>query len=279
MIRENSLEYDTKMAQKCLKTLEKSRYKTVVVYNQGFWSNEKLNDFLKEYNLQCFIIGNGENVGIVAGRQNCFEYVWKLPGVSFVSELHVDMAFTFNWEDALVDYLKSNENEPLIGCGIVSKEGELICLNEFTAPPPQETELLDGYLQNLKRDTVTNGLTHPCIHKMEVLKAVGGFNTRFLRGKQAYEDDSLLIGYHYYYGIRANWKPKINYNSVVCHDLAAQRYDVNDAGFTNYQGLVALYGAMGLKTLAGIHKNQWPVDFFTGKYKEMEAERLAALGN
>jgi len=269
MLRDSEFQQDIEMADQCLKSLEKSMYKTVVVFNQGFWDNETLKNYLESYQLNCIIIGAGTNVGIVAGRQACFEYVWGSTDASYVSELHLDMIFTDNWEAVLIDYLKKQDNEPMVSCGIVTKTGEMVYLDTTTMPPPNSLDDMDGYLANIKKDVIVNGFTHPCVHKVDILKEIGGFDTRFLNGKQAFEDDSLLLGYHYYYGTRANWIPKVNYNSVVCHHTAGQRLGLNDDLMINYNGLVKQYGAMGVKILSRIHRNPWSITFFTNQFEEM----------
>jgi len=106
---------DMKFALSCLKSLEKSTYKTIVVYNQGDLTNDNLKNFLQEnFKLDCHIIGDGTNVGTTVGRQKCFEYIWKnIPDTLYISELHLDMIFSPNWETPLVTYLENNE-EPLI---------------------------------------------------------------------------------------------------------------------------------------------------------------------
>lgn len=192
LLRENSLQADVAKAEKCLKSLEKSSYKKVIVYNQGFWSNERLQSYLQSFQLECVIIGNGANVGIVAGRQSCFEYIWAhVQNIAFISELHLDMIFTSHWENPLVDYLSAHD-EPMVCCGIVSRTGQMPGLNISVQPPPGDLTLLEEYLNRLKRDEIAKGITHPCIHKLDILKAVGGYDRRFMIGKQAFEDDSLF---------------------------------------------------------------------------------------
>lgn len=265
-LRESSLAADLTRAERCLKSLEKSNFKTVVIYNQGFWSNDELKDYLKSFSLNYTVIGSGTNVGIVNGRQACFEWIFQnLTNVPFVSELHLDMIFTHNWETPLIDYLNSKD-EPVIGCGIVDKYGQMPFQTMIEPPPFDDFNKLDNYLAKLRSDSVIHGFTHPCIHKMDILKEIGGLNTTLLNGKQAFEDDSLLLGYHYYYGTKTNWKPKVNYNSVVYHEIGGQRYDLADSVMVNFEGLVRQYGAMGLKQLANIHANDWSVKFFTQQY-------------
>ncbi|HCC34729.1 MAG TPA: hypothetical protein DEQ02_03510 [Ruminococcaceae bacterium] len=260
LIRENSRELDLEMSGRCLGSLEKSAYKTVIIFNQGCLTNEDLAQYLKQFKLDCEIIGSGTNTGTVVGRQGCFEHVYeRFPDAEFISELHPDMIFASDWENALIDYLKANEDEPVIGCGIVSDP-------KITEYYPND---IDTFLAPFKSNRVERGFTLPCVHKTEVLKAVGGYDARFLKGMQAFEDDSLLLAYHYYYGTRANWIPKINYNSVVYHAVGGQRFELSDDLYANFDGLVKKYGAMGLNALANIHVSPWQVDFFSDKFSLM----------
>ncbi len=274
LIREQKVNEDLALAHKCLKSLEKGTYKTVVVYNQGFFTNEMVEQFLQKYDLNCVVIGEGKNVGTVVGRQSCFNTIWeKFPETHFISEIHLDMVFTFNWEDALIKYLETND-EPMVSCGIVDQNGNLPfaenTVAEKTAKPfPQgdNEEDVDAYLLSLREEKVTHGFTNPCVHNSAILKVAGGYDARFLTGKQAYEDDSMLLGYYYYYGTKVNWKPKVNFNSVVFHSVAGQRLGMNDSVLVNYSGLLKQYGAMGLKHLSQLHKSQWHINFFSEQFK------------
>ncbi len=258
LIREES--GDLEMTKKCLRSLEKSRYKTVVIFNQGTLTNEELEEFLEPFRLDCVVIGNGTNAGTIVGRQSCFDIVYRwFPDTVFISEIHPDMIFSTNWEDALVSYLAANEDEPMIGCGIVT-DASVPLLG------PDDT---DAFLAQYQRDQVERGFNLPCVHKAEVLKAVGGYDARFLTGKQAFEDDSLLLGYHYYYGTRANWAPKVNCNSVVYHAVGGQRFGLNDNLFTNYDGLIKQYGAMGIGALAKLHVSPWQKQFFEERFAKL----------
>jgi len=261
---------DLEMAKKCLQSLEKSTYKTVVIYNQGVLSNEQVNKFLSNFDIEFILIGDKANTGTVVGRQSCFEYIWKhKPETEFISELHLDMIFTHNWENPLVDYLDAFD-EPIVSCGIVDKNGIMSFINKNAAPVPNEIAAMDDYLADLRQELVVHGFTNPCIHKSNILKETGGYNASFLTGKQAFEDDSMLLGYYYYYGTKANWKPKVSYNSVVYHTVAGQRWGMSASDTINYEGLVKQYGATGLKHLAKLHKSQWQIDFFTQQYNSME---------
>ena len=266
LLRENTMVEDLTRSFKCLKSLEKSKYKTVVIYNQGFWDNQQLSEYLQIFDLNCIIIGNGENVGIIVGRQACFEWIWKNhEEASFVSELHLDMIFTHNWENPMVEYLNNND-EPLICSGIVEKNGYMPYLNKTIEPPPNSLAEIDEYLMQLKEDTLIHGFTHPCIHNLCLLKEIGGIMTGLFKGKQAFEDDSLLLGYYYYYGTKANWKPKVTYKTVVYHEIGGQRYGLNDNLMLNFDGLVRQYGVMGIKHLTNIHKSELSIQFFKERY-------------
>ncbi|MDR1693557.1 MAG: glycosyltransferase [Oscillospiraceae bacterium] len=253
---------DWELAESCLKTLERSSYTTVVVCNNGYLRNDELTERLKPFKLRCIVAGSGENAGIIVGRQLCFDMVGRLfPEADYVTELHPDMKFSSNWEDPLVAYLESNPDEPVSSCGIVSDLSA--CVN------PDDPDELDAYLTSLRRDSIERGYTLPCVHRIGVLRAVGGFDARFLTGKQAFEDDSLLLGYHYYYGTRANWHPKVNCNSVVYHAVGGQRFGLNADLYENFNGLLRQYGAMGIGVLSRLHVAPWQVGFFTDKFSSL----------
>ncbi len=266
LLREGKEKEDSAMASACLKSLEKSTYKTVVIYNQGGIGGDKLKEELKQYNLETHVIGEGVNVGTAAGRQKCFEYIWQnLSDTQYISEIHPDMVFTWHWEDPLVEYLESNE-EPLISCGIVDQNGSMPFLNR-TVTILEGSHGNDDFLAGLRTDQVIRGFTCPCVHVSAILKVTGGYNVAFLKGRQCYEDDSMLLGYYYYYGTKRSWHPLINYNSVVYHAVAGQRLDMSGNVFDNFNGLVRQYGAMGLKALASIHESEWHRLFFAKQYK------------
>lgn len=268
-IRQETIEQDLSLASACLRSLEKSAHKTVIVYNQGFWSNAQLEAFLSCFALDCVVVGSGTNDGTSVGRQSCFESVFmRFPEAEYVSELHLDMLFTRNWEKPLIEYLDTHD-EPLICCGILDKAGSLHFLNKTVQPLPGDPLLIDETLQSLREDTIVRGFTNPCIHKVTVLKECGGYNASFLKGKQCFEDDSMLLGYYYYYGTRANWHPKVNYNSVVYHAVAGQRLNVQGNTWDNFNGLVRQYGAMGLKHLSTLHTSPWHINFFTEQYANL----------
>ncbi len=269
LIRNNFIIEDLELANRCLKSLEKSTYKTVVVFNQGFWDNQTLENYLLQFDLNCFVVGNGINTGTVVGRQGCFNHIWEqFPQTDYISEIHLDMVLTNNWENPLIDYLEHHDDEPMISCGIVDQNGFLNFLNKYALPLPAP-DSFDAYLAGLRQDSVVHGFTNPCIHKSHILKCTGGYDAHFLTGKQAFEDDSLLLGYFYYYGTKAAWKPKICYNSVIYHAVAGQRLEMRDSVMINYNGLVRQYGAMGLKHLSELHKSPWHINYFSEQYRSM----------
>lgn len=270
LFRADRLEEDLIMADECFKSLEKSTYRTIVVYNQGCFTNNQLHEFLSLYKLELIVIGEGANVGTTIGRQRCFEYIWaQYPDTDYISELHLDMKFCSGWEDPLVAYLDCHD-EPVISCGIIDQHGNMPFLNKAAALPGTG-DAYEAFLKGLCEDTVLHGFSNPCIHVSRILKETGGYHEVFLKGKQCFEDDSMLLGYFYYYGTRAHWQPKINCNSVVYHAIAGQRISVGDNVLVNFNGLVKQYGAMGIKHLGDLHKSTWHKNFFTQHYESIIA--------
>jgi hypothetical protein len=268
MLRENRLTDDLAMAKDCLKSLEGSLYQTVVVYNQGFFTNDTLKEFMSGFKLDVHIIGEGVNVGTAAGRQRCFEYIWKnFSGCRFITELHLDMIFPEHWEDALIAYLEAHD-EPMVSCGIIDKQGNMPFLNKTAALPQNKVEY-NAFLQGLRENAILHGFTNPCVHATAILKEAGGYNPLFLKGGQCFEDDSMLLGYYYYYGTKRNWYPKINFNSVVYHAVAGQRLNMGGNVMVNFDGLVKQYGLMGLKHLSTLHKSAWHRSYFAEQYGKL----------
>jgi hypothetical protein len=177
------------------------------------------------------------------------------------------MIVSRSWEDPLIDFLSSNE-EPMVCSGIIDCNGDMLIYGKKAQLPPS-FDAYDDFLLGLREDKILHGLTHPCIHVSRILKEVGGYDTDFLTGKQCFEDDSLLLGYYYYYGTKNKWYPKINLNSVSYHAVGAQRYDLGDSIMINYNGLVKQYGAMGLRHLSDIHKSPWHKNFFGNNYRAL----------
>lgn len=265
LMREDMTAEDLAMANACLRSLEKSTYKTVIVYNQGYLTNDKLAEFLAAFELEFHVIGEGKNVGIPAGRQGCFKYVWEnYPDTDYISEIHLDMCFSSRWEDPLIDYLASHD-EPMVSCGIIDRYGDMALLGK-RIPLPATFDEYGDFLSHIREDSIIHGYTHPCIHVSQILKEVGGYDLTFLKGMQCFEDDSLLLSYYYYYGTHMKWYPKINFNSVAYHAVMGQRMSLHDSIMVNYNGLVKQYGAMGLKHLCEVHISQWHKNFFGNKY-------------
>jgi hypothetical protein len=259
-------EQDIRLAGDFLTSMENSAYKTLVVYNQGNWSSDALKAYLAHYDLDCRVIGDGVNVGTAAGRQRCFEFIWEnMPDAKYISELHLDMLFPSYWEDALVQYLEDHD-EPLICCGIVDKNGAMPALGKNVTLPDTTAQYAD-FLNGLRTDSVVHGFTNPCIHVSDILKKTGGYDVNFLRGRQCFEDDSMLLGYYYYFGTKRGWYPKVNYNSVVYHAVAGQRMTAGGNTQDNYAGLVRQYGAMGLKALSELHNSAWQKRYFSEQYQ------------
>lgn len=260
-------EQDMNLILNCLKSLEYSSYHSVVVYNQGNLTTEALKLFLNNFKLDFHVIGDGTNVGTSAGRQKCFEYIWKnMPDTLYISELHLDMIFSPAWEDPLIQYLENND-EPVISCGIIDKWGTMPFIGK-TVPLPDQVMKYPEFLAGLRYDQVIRGFTNPCIHVSEILKRTGGYNTSFLKGQQCFEDDSMLLGYYYYYGAGRNWYPKVNWNSVVYHRIAGQRLTTGGRPSENYAGLIKQYGIMGLKALSELHSSEWHKNYFLARYEE-----------
>ncbi|MDR1000420.1 MAG: hypothetical protein LBL96_06435 [Clostridiales bacterium] len=270
MLRKEHSAEDLGLAGSCLKSLQKSAYKNVVVYNQGFYTNSELQDYLSQYDLNWFIIGDASNVGIVRGRQRCFEYIWEtMPEMGYISELHLDMLFSQDWELPLVELLQTTR-EPVMSCGFINKYGILAHLNKRLVEMPQNLEQMEQTLAQVRFDGIVTGFGHPCIHKAEILKAMGGYDTNFMTAKHFCEDDSLLLSYYYYLGTQLKWMPKMTYKSVVYHACEGQRLTVDVDGYENFNGIVKQYGAMGMKHLYEIHNGK--KKFFLDKYNEMIAE-------
>ncbi|GAB6171935.1 hypothetical protein JCM15765_14130 [Paradesulfitobacterium aromaticivorans] len=253
---------DLKMAEECLKSLAAGHSAaTLVLYNQGYLSNEELEEFLIRFPIKHVILGSGVNIGIPAARQACFEYIWgNIPEAKYISEIHVDMIFTKDWADTVIDFLEHSD-EPMLAPGILTVYGELHPekkgVKSLEVPVGYENVL--ELLPKLTKDETCEGFAHPVIHKAEALQAVGGYATRLLTGKQSYEDDSLLLSYRYYMGTRNNWRPKAYLKSRVYHISMAQRVfldNIQEDFAKNLQGLIKQYGIYGLRQLALIHNNE-----------------------
>jgi 2-polyprenyl-3-methyl-5-hydroxy-6-metoxy-1,4-benzoquinol methylase/GT2 family glycosyltransferase len=257
-IRSECRNDDFAMALACLSSLRGSKNQLVIIYNQGCMSNHEWKVLLSSLDIPAVILGNGENVGIAQARQACFEYIWdKYSYVTYVSEIHVDMIFPMDWFQPLIDYLEHSA-EPMISPGIVTKDGAMQPVRGHVEIPPDSSDLCSR-LEGLARNEICEGFVHPVVHKAKVLQAIGGYDIRFLKGKQGYEDDSLLLGYFYYMGTRLNWRPKCNLRSWVYHATMAQRMSDTDKHLDfaiNSEGLLNQYGENGMLQLSKLHSNQ-----------------------
>lgn len=256
MVREKFFEEDLIMAGKCFETLSRSEENTLVIFNQGSLDNSKLKEFLEPFNLKYHILGEGRNIGIPQARQKCFEYVWsEYPDIPYISEIHLDMLFPTNWYSELIQYLEDND-EPLISPGIITKAGDIFPKGNGKYDLPNEVNEILQLLKNICEDKVIKGFVHPVIHKSPILRNIGGYDVSFLKGKQAFEDDSLLLGYLYYMGTRTNWYPKVCFKSFVYHAYMGQRMTLKNLQSEhkkNLEGLFRQYGANGLKHLSELH--------------------------
>lgn len=269
----NFYEYDLKLADDCFSSLQQSDDVTIVIYNQGCFTKDRLLNFLSSYRIKPIIIGEGENVGIAKARQLCFEYIWEhYDEVPFICEIHLDMIFPPNWHKPLIGYLK-NSDEPMISPGILtsSKEVHLVNIEGTKVKIPQNNTDLISLLTQLEKDEVNERFVHPVIHKSHILKEVGGYDYRFFKGKQGFEDDSLLLGYLYYMGTRTNWKPKCYLKSWVYHATMVQRMTLNEK-YEDFQinlnGLFHQYGGYGFKHLSKIYNNNANFQIFFRKVLE-----------
>jgi hypothetical protein len=204
------------------------------------------------------ILGDRVNVGIPIARQACFEFIWQhYPDDKYIVEAHVDMQLVPGWDLPLIYYLETTD-EPCISPGIITAEGHL--------HPADRTPRDNPRAEDFRQNRIVEGFVHPVIHKSECLKAIGGYPVKFISGTQGYDDDAILLGYHYLMGTRAKWKPKVNLNSVVYHRGGTQRSTLPNADtemLKNLKGLVDLYGYAGIKALGDIHDS----DLFRAIYE------------
>ena len=258
LIRSTSRENDLAMLIDCLNSLRLSSDYHLVIYNQGCLSPDELHNLLLQCRVSADVIGSSRNVGIAEARQRCFEFIYAAyPDVPYISEIHVDMLFPPHWYEPLIRIL-SETDEPLLCPAIVTAYGELQPLGQYRKLPASSAEKLQ-FLEKLPTEGLQNGFVHPVVHRAKALMEVGGYDTRFLRGKQGYEDDSLLLGYAYYMGTRIRWRPKCCLQSWVYHATLSQRMTldgIHQEFQNNKEGLVAQYGAYGLRLLSDIHGNQ-----------------------
>lgn len=271
-INKNNYKYnqELEMSREFLESLQYCNYSTLIFYNQGPFSNLELYQYLSQYNLKFEILGSGINVGIVQSRYIMTRYIIdKYPDCKYVAEVHLDMIFSPNWEQPLIEFLESTD-EPFIAPRIVYNKDNAYFTTGSTEKinfPKLLSEKI-SVLNSLRENIVIEGFVHPVIHKLKILKEIHPYDVRFLTGKQGYEDDSLLLGYSYYIGTRNKWKPKICFNSCVYHKVVGQRGDLPRMNLDfnkNLYGLKVQYGSYGLEELSRIHGSK---SHFTSEYKK-----------
>lgn len=257
LIRSENREADIAMTFECLRSLALSQDRHVVIYNQGSMSFEEIESLVYRSGVSADILGTGSNDGIAKARQICFDYIGRqYPDIPYISEIHVDMLFPMNWYSPLISFLESSD-EPIISPGILTAYGELQPLGEQIELPNSSESILQ-LLDQLPRDGLQPGFVHPVLHRSKLLHELGGYDIRFLQGKQGYEDDSLLLGYLYYMGTRTRWRPKCCLSSWVFHATLSQRMTLSNQGTEfrlNEEGLVRQYGAYGLQQLSNLYWN------------------------
>jgi hypothetical protein len=250
---------DLPMARACLRSLAAAEPGALLVLcNQGYLDTAAWQAELAPLALDVVIVGDGTNLGIAAGRDRCFRWLWAhAPNCDFVSEIHLDMLFPPQWTAPLVAWLEAHPAEPMVCAGILTATGELHPEGRPVAALPQpfwhDVAAVQALLAASRRDEVMAGFVHPVVHRASELRAVGGYDTRFLRGHQGYEDDSLLLGYRLRVGLRHDWRPRCWLGSRVFHATLAQRMSLPGAGAaftTNLHGLLAQYGVAGLEQLS-----------------------------
>lgn len=267
LIRNASRQEDIEMALACLRSLRLSDDDHTIVYHQGEIDRETLDQLLSQSGITADVLGDGRNVGIAAARQACFEHVYRhYPDTHYLSEIHIDMLFPPNWYAPLIEHLEQS-SEPMLCPGIVTSSGRLEPLGQQVRLPDDNAELI-SQLQSLSSlGGLIPGFVHPVVHRKAALQAAGGYDLEYFRGKQGYEDDSLLLGYAYYMGTRTGWRPQCLLSSWVYHATMAQRMSLPDKleDFRqNELGLIQQYGGYGLKRLAYLHQSE----LFDRKYQQ-----------
>lgn len=254
--------HDLPMATACLASLAAAEPAArLVLCNQGYLDNRRLGDWLRQFRLDTTIVGDGSNVGIAAGRSTCFQWIWaNLPTTTYVSEIHLDMLFPFAWSERLASWLAAHPDEPLVCPGILSNAAilapEEVQLPALPQPWWEHTAAIAALLRQHERDAEIAGFVHPVLHRASELRASGAYDTRFLRGHQGYEDDSLLLAHRLRIGLKHDWRPRSWLGVRVFHQTLAQRAGLPGAlgaATRNFQGLLSWYGALGLEQLARLY--------------------------
>lgn len=244
--------FDLSLLNNCLNTLKIEDDSVLIVYNQGPLSKDIIEGILKPLKINYEIIGGGINVGIPVARQKVFEYVWEhYPEVEYQCEIHVDMIFPKSWYEVVEKKMDELE-EPMLSPAIINSFSSYSMNKEEKIELPQTVEAMIKLIEGKKDERIIDGLVHPAIHNSYLLKQIGGIDLRFFKGKQGYEDYSMLIGYHNYIGTKHMWKPKIYGGATVFHGVAQQRWTIENPHVEitlNQEGLYNQYGAYGIKAL------------------------------
>ena len=141
----------------------------------------------------------------------------------------------------------------MVSPGIVTSSGELRPLGAFILLPDTPEGICET-LQRLPREGTADGFVHPVVHRADILRKIGGYDPRFLSGKQGYEDDSLA-GHALLHGNPNEMEAEV-LESWVYHATMARRMSLPDKYIDfskNENGLFHQYGAYGLRELADIH--------------------------
>ncbi len=245
----------------------------VVIYNLGVLSNRELERKLSRYDLRFKILGKGRKNKLSQAKMACFNYIWvNYPQAEYISEIDLGMIFSNQWVDKLINFLEENKEEPLVSPKVLTSAGELY-------PQGDKQDLIDNVPQNnlirmkellvtLEDEGVREGVSLPIMHRSDMLQDIGGYDTRFFKAKEGYEEESILLAYRYYLGLRNNWKPK-SYNGVVVYNDNFQKSLnlVDDEEINqNLQGLICQYGIRGLLELKQIYSDD--------KFKELAETAL-----
>lgn len=253
--------HDLPMANACLASLATAEPGArLVVCNQGYLPTPELHTWLAAFALDVVVVGSGHNVGIAAGRSACFQWLWQHEPPTYVSEIHLDMLFAPGWATELAAFLDAHPDEPLVAPGILMANGELAPDQHRVASLPtawwDQADAIVASLPQWRESRTVQAFVHPVLHRSADLRAIGGYDTRFLRGLQGYEDDSLLLGHRLRLGLARDWRPQCWLGARVFHATLAQRMTVGDlaqAVVVNLNGLLAQYGVLGLEQLAAMY--------------------------
>jgi hypothetical protein len=252
---------DLPMAQACLASLAAAEPGArVVICNQGYLDTPALQQWLHGFALDTVVVGTCSNIGIAAGRSECFRWLWNNEPPQYLSEIHLDMLFPPGWSAELAAFLDAHPDEPLVAPGILAANGELApdARRVLTIEPQwwEHADRIVAMLASWNEPRVLPGFVHPVLHRSDALQAIGGYDTRFLRSVQGYEDDSMLLGHRLRIGIARDWRPKCWLGTRVFHATLGQRFSVGDLSrsvVVNLHGLLAQYGVHGLEQLVQLY--------------------------